>query len=161
MVAAIGALVVLDVAVISQLSVEVQLYCCFTDAQRLEAIHANNATMDSLNRIIASDGVITFQDEHLGVGGTLGATTAGTSTCRKFSNLFESLRNVLGLPSALGELATRISTGGIRGIPGADDQTPERRAELAAALLRRQQAYDAFLRRYYPEGPTCDTCEAQ
>lgn len=82
-----------------------------------------------------------------------------TNVCRRFGNPFESLRNVLGFPTAINELATRIATGAFKGLPTADEQTPERRAQLAAALLARQKAYDAFLRRYYPDGPQCNTCE--
>jgi hypothetical protein len=150
------ALIAVDVALLSQLSVDLQEFCCFTDAELLEAIHANNAVMDSLQRIIASDGEATFQDENLGVGGTLGATQAGNSACQRARNLFESLRNIRGYPSALRD---RIAAGAPEGIPDEFSQTPDQRAELAGHLLARQQAYDRFLRRFYPAGPQCKTCE--
>jgi len=101
-----------------------------------------------LKRIIASDGERTFQQENLGIGGTLGTKLPGNSAYQRAVNLWESLRNVEGYPTALEELFSRIANNtAFRPVPLPDDQTPDQRAELAKALLHRSESFERWLRR--------------
>jgi len=140
-------LTVFNVAVVSQVSVNYQKYFGLSNQDRAAAAAQNSRTMESLRRIIDSGGERTFQDEQLGIGGTLGTKLPGNSAFQRAANLFESLRNVEGYPTALEELFARLGNRGIRPIPLPDDQTADQRAELAKALLHRQESFDRWLRR--------------
>ena len=144
-----GTLTALNVAIISQVSVNYQKFFGLSSRERAQAVQRNNRTVESLKRIIDSHGERTFQEEQLGVVGTMGTRMPGDSAFQRAVNLFESLRNIEGYPSALEELFARLGNRGIYGVPLPDDQTADQRAELAKALLNRQEAFDRWLRRDY------------
>jgi hypothetical protein len=140
-------LVAVDVALISQVSVNYQKFFGLSDRDRVAAAAQNTDTIRRLRRIVESNGERTFQQEQLGIGGTLGTTLPGNSAFQRAANLFESLRNVEGYPTALEELIARLGNRGVRPIPLQYDQTPEQREVLARALLHRQEAFDRWLKR--------------
>jgi RHS repeat-associated protein len=147
-----GGLIVLDAALMSQLSVDFQEFS-YTDQQLANALVENHKAIKDLQKVINSDGEKTFQQAGLTVGGKLGTTLPG-SDCQKLRNLFESLRNIRGYPTAVAELGSRLMNNGTSGsIPSAVGiQTADQREAFAKALLLRSQAYDQWLRKYFAIG---------
>ncbi|MCG2678726.1 MAG: hypothetical protein L6455_01985 [Kiritimatiellae bacterium] len=138
-------LIALNVGVWSQVSVDIQHI--FLDRGAIAAeIQANADTMNMLRQVIASNGEMEWPDNY-GQAGQMGTDLPPQGdVCekrQKVRNLFESRRNILGYPSAGGELAARLATGAIQPLP--KDMLPGYRLELAKALLQRQQAYQDFL----------------
>ena len=142
-------LVVLDILIVAQTSVNYQKYFGLSPQDRAKAQTQNQMALASLKKIIESEGERTFQDENIVVGGKMGVKLPGNSSFTKAANLFESLRNVEGYPSALEELFSRIANRGFSEIPDEFAQTPGQRVELAKALLHRQEAFDRWLKRDY------------
>jgi len=144
------ALAALDIAAISQVTVNYQKYFGLSAQDRAIAIARNNDTMAALQRIIDSNGERTFQEEHLGVGGRLGAILPGNGPYQRAANLFERFPwNVEGWPSAIEEWFARIATDAFNPVPIPDSiaGVPEKRVILARALLNRSRAFDRWLRR--------------
>jgi RHS repeat-associated protein len=145
----IAAVIAAEAAAAAQLSVDYQKEFGFSNHDKAQAIANNDAAMAKLQEIIDSNGDKTFQQEGLGVGGVLGTQLPG-SKCQKFRNLFESLRNIEGYPSAANELGTRIANNGTGAqIPTEDQQTADQRAQLAKAWLARGQAFDRWAKRLF------------
>jgi len=87
-------LLVLVVLLVSQVTINYQKYFGLSDKDRAAARAHNANVMQSLRRIIESDGERTFQQEHLGIGGIMGTTLPGNSAFQRAANLWEALRNV-------------------------------------------------------------------
>jgi hypothetical protein len=143
-------LIVIVVLLWAQVFVNYKKFFGFTTAERNAAIRQNQRAMVSLQRIIDSNGEITFQNEGLRVGGTLGATLPGNSAYTRLANQFERLANVEGWPSAVEELFTRVANSAYEGVPSNDSHvTADQRVELAKAWLHRSQAFERWLKRDY------------
>jgi RHS repeat-associated protein len=143
-------LAVIDVSVISQTYVNYRKYFTLTDQDKAIAIAQDNQAIAGLQAIINSDGDLTFQQEHLIVGGRLGMVLPGNGAFQRAANQFESFPwNLEGLPTAGEELLARWGTGVWTGIPTPDSvaNTPANRVVLARALLDRNEAFAAWLQR--------------
>ncbi len=143
-------LVAVDVGLISQVTVNYRKYFGLGDRNRQLALQHNNDVIAALQRIIASEGERTFQDEHLGVGGQMGTILPGSGPFQEAANLFESFPwNIEGYPTAIEEWFARISTDSFNPTPVEDSiaGTPEKRVVLARALLHRQEAFGRWLKR--------------
>lgn len=144
-----------NVAVISQVSVNYQKFFGFSKAEIDAEIRRNQRTMMALQEIIDEEGRKTFQEQGLVVGGRLWTEIQPDTSGQRLRNLFESKRNLQGLPSAFLEWWGRVwggrSSGGFafEGVPSPDSQTDFEREQLAEALLNRQKAYERFLRNNY------------
>jgi len=137
----IAAAVAVGGAVISQGSVQIQK--AMLPQSEIDAASASNqAAMAHLQDVIDSGGDTQIYDGSVERGGTMGANMGGNCG-QKARNLFESMRNLMGYPSAANELAARLATGIIG--DNDDNATPGQRVEMAKAMLNRQQAFQRFL----------------
>jgi len=112
------------------------------------AISYNNLTMARFKKIIEDPDMNTFDSMGIIRGGTLGVTYKGPK-CQQIINKFEKLGTVSGWKTGVQEVLTRIATDGEGPVPSEYQQTPEKRAELAKALLARQKAFSDWLEREY------------
>jgi RHS repeat-associated protein len=125
----------------SQGSVNVQAQ--FLSPEDINAASAGNqSAINHLQDVINSGGNIQIYDGSVKRAGTMGANFNG-GCGQQARNLFESLRNVSGYPSAANELGARLANG----ILGDNDAyaTPDQRVAVAKALLDRQEAFQRFL----------------
>ena len=145
------AIALAEAAALSQLSIDYIKDLGYSEADRARATAANNDAMQKLQDIIDSEGEKSFQDEGLGVGGIMGGTLPCKSKSQGLRNLFESLFNLEGIPSALNEYGEKFGNNASGSqIPSEYGlQTPDQRAQLARAWLERDRAYGAWLNRLY------------
>ena len=130
-----------------QFSVDMQGLFLKENALRAE-IDSNRSTMSMLQNVIDSMGEANWGDG-FGQVGLLGANLVPQGDVCKdrqsVRNLFESVRNTRGWGTAVQEGLTRLVTAGYNPEALPRNMHPRMRAELAKALLERQQAYNEFL----------------